>query len=92
MDWSKGEYDAWQAGWMLGKYQHYTRFPIEPEFEDWLAGFHVGTAEVCEYHIWPTRLREYTHGKVVPHYLLLKLNDFDKLDLPPDPSEIESHY
>ena len=89
MDWSKGEYDPWQAGWLLGKYQHYTRWPTEAEFVEWLAGYHLGVAEVCEYHIWPTRLREYTDGKVVPGYLLSKLDDFDKIELPPDPAAFD---
>lgn len=86
------DYVPWQAGWLLGKYQQYTRWPTPTEFDEWLEGFQVGTTEVCEYHIWPQRLREYTSCKVVPNYLLMQLDNFDKIELPPDPSDIESQY
>ena len=70
MDWSKGEYDPWQAGWLLGKYQQYTRFPVEAELGEWMEGFQLGCAELGEYHIWRQRLGEYIHGRVVPAHLL----------------------
>lgn len=71
MDWSNnGEWQAWEAGWLLGKYQQYTRFPNAEELDEWLEGFQVGTTEVCEYHIWRQRLGEYIQGKVVPAHVL----------------------
>lgn len=70
MDWSKGEYNAWVAGWLLGKYKQYTRFPTEPEFDEWIDGFCIGCAENAEHNIWDQRLREYTEGCVVPEQLL----------------------
>ena len=70
MDWSKGEYNPWVAGWLLGKYEQYTRFPTAAESAEWLEGFKVGCAEVCEYEIWQQRLNEHIHGKVVCAELL----------------------
>lgn len=74
MDWSKGEYDPWQAGWLLGKYEQYTRWPTAAELDEWLEGFKLGCTEVCEYHIWRQRLGEYINGRVVPAHLLQVLN------------------
>lgn len=70
MDWSKGEYQPWVAGWLLGKYEQYTRFPAESEFDEWIDGFTTGCAENGEHHIWDVRLRDYTEGKVIPAHLL----------------------
>ena len=60
MDWSKGEYNPWVAGWLLGKYEQYTRVPAESEFDEWIDGFTTGCAENGEHHIWDVRLRDYT--------------------------------
>ena len=76
MDWSKGAYVAWEAGWLLGKYQQYTRWPNEAELDDWLDGFELGCAELGEHNLWIQQLTAYTAGKVIPLHLI---NYMDKL-------------
>jgi hypothetical protein len=74
MDWSKGEYDAWVAGWLLGKYEQYTRFPTDDELDEWLEGFKTGTAEVGEFHLWKKHLATHINGKTVSVKLLTLTN------------------
>ena len=86
MDWSKGEYQPWEAGWQLGKYQQYTRWPTEQEFDQWIDGFCTGCAEIAEHHIWDLRLREYTEGKFIPAHLITFIDETKQWTKKPDES------
>ncbi|WP_020395387.1 hypothetical protein [Thiolinea disciformis] len=64
------DYDAWGAGWLLGKYQQYQPWPDESQLDEWIDGFKVGTTEVGEFHIWPQQLWEYSQGMNAPDYVI----------------------
>ncbi len=59
MDWDKGEYEPWVAGWMLGKYAQFTRWPTTGECDDYIDGFCMGCTELGEYDLWLETLKSY---------------------------------